>query len=39
MLNKIGGLARALYIVLAIMAGFVALGVHERGVGPCRRSA
>ena len=27
MLNKIGGLARALYIVLAIVAGFVALGV------------
>jgi len=26
MLNKIGGLARALYIVLAIVAGFVALG-------------
>jgi hypothetical protein len=25
MLNKIGGLARALYIVLAIVAGFVAL--------------
>lgn len=26
MLNKISGLARALYIVLAIVAGFVALG-------------
>ena len=26
MLNKIGGLARALYVVLAIVAGFVALG-------------
>ena len=26
MLNKIGGLARALYILLAIIAGFVALG-------------
>ena len=26
MMNKIGGLARALYIVLAIIAGFVALG-------------
>jgi hypothetical protein len=26
MLNKIGGLARAIYIVLAIVAGFVALG-------------
>jgi len=26
MLNKIGGLARALYILLAIVAGFVALG-------------
>ena len=26
MLKKIGGLARALYIVLAIVAGFVALG-------------
>ena len=26
MLNKIGGLARALYIVLAIVAGFVAMG-------------
>ena len=26
MLNKIGGLARALYIMLAIVAGFVALG-------------
>ena len=26
MLKKIGGLARALYIVLAIIAGFVALG-------------
>ena len=27
MLNKISGLARALYIVLAIVAGFVALGM------------
>src|SRR6476659_3610096 len=27
MLTKIGGLARALYIVLAIVAGFVALGM------------
>ena len=26
MLNKIGGLARSLYIVLAVSAGFVALG-------------
>ena len=26
MMNKIGGLARALYIVLAIVAGFVAMG-------------
>jgi len=26
MLNKIGGLARALYVVLAIVAGFVTLG-------------
>jgi hypothetical protein len=26
MLNKIGGLARAIYIVLAIVAGFVAMG-------------
>ena len=26
MLNKIGGLARALYILLAIVAGFVAIG-------------
>lgn len=26
MLNKIGGLARALYILLAIVAGFVAMG-------------
>jgi hypothetical protein len=26
MLNKIGGLARAFYIVLAIVAGFVAMG-------------
>ncbi len=26
MLNKIGGLARALYILLAVVAGFVALG-------------
>lgn len=29
MLNKIGGLARALYIVLAIVAGFVALGAMD----------
>ena len=29
MLNKIGGLARALYIVLAIVAGFVALGTMD----------
>ena len=29
MLNKIGGLARALYIVLAIVAGFVALGMMD----------
>ena len=27
MLNKIGGLARAIYIILAIVAGFVALGM------------
>ena len=27
MLNKIGGLARALYILLAIVAGFVALSM------------
>ena len=27
MLMKIGGLARALYIILAIVAGFVALGM------------
>ena len=26
MMNKVGGLARALYIVLAIVAGFVAMG-------------
>ena len=26
MLNKIGGLARAIYIVLAIVAGFIAMG-------------
>lgn len=26
MLNKIGGLARAIYIVLALVAGFVAMG-------------
>ncbi|NUS99998.1 MAG: hypothetical protein HOP96_03380 [Sphingomonas sp.] len=26
MMNKIGGLARAMYIVLAIVAGFVAMG-------------
>ena len=29
MLNKIGGLARALYILLAIVAGFVALGTMD----------
>ena len=29
MLNKIGGLARALYILLAIVAGFVALGTVD----------
>src|SRR5690348_6226886 len=29
MLKKIGGLARALYIVLAIVAGFVALGAMD----------
>jgi hypothetical protein len=29
MLNKISGLARALYIVLAIVAGFVALGMMD----------
>lgn len=29
MLKKIGGLARALYIVLAIIAGFVALGAMD----------
>ena len=29
MLNKISGLARALYIVLAIIAGFVALGAMD----------
>lgn len=29
MLNKIGGLARALYILLAIVAGFVALGAMD----------
>jgi hypothetical protein len=29
MLNKISGLARALYIVLAIVAGFVALGTMD----------
>ena len=29
MLNKIGGLARALYIVLAVVAGFVALGTMD----------
>lgn len=29
MLNKISGLARALYIVLAIVAGFVALGTVD----------
>ena len=26
MLKKVGGLARALYVLLAIVAGFVALG-------------
>ena len=29
MLNKIGGLARALYIVIAIVGGFVALGTMD----------
>ncbi len=29
MLKKIGGLARALYIVLALVAGFVALGMMD----------
>ena len=29
MLNKLSGLARALYIVLAIVAGFVALGAMD----------
>jgi hypothetical protein len=29
MLNKVSGLARALYIVLAIVAGFVALGAMD----------
>src|SRR6185295_13599228 len=29
MLKKIGGLARALYILLAIVAGFVALGAMD----------
>jgi hypothetical protein len=29
MLKKVGGLARALYIVLAIVAGFVALGMMD----------
>lgn len=29
MLNKVSGLARALYIVLAIVAGFVALGTMD----------
>ena len=28
MLKKIGGLARAIYILLAIVAGFVALGMR-----------
>ncbi|HKX91826.1 MAG TPA: hypothetical protein VJM15_05300 [Sphingomicrobium sp.] len=32
MLNKIGGLARALYILLAIVAGFVALGTMNVGL-------
>src|SRR3954469_14332602 len=29
MLNKIGGLARALYILLAVVAGFVAIGAMD----------
>ena len=29
MLNKVSGLARALYIVLAVVAGFVALGTMD----------
>ena len=29
MLNKIGGLARALYILLAVVAGFVVLGTMD----------
>ena len=29
MLTKIGGLARALYIILAIVAGFVALNMMD----------
>jgi hypothetical protein len=29
MLTKIGGLARALYIILAIVAGFIALGTMD----------
>lgn len=32
MLKKIGGLARAIYIVLAIVAGFVALGMINVGL-------
>jgi hypothetical protein len=32
MLNKIGGLARALYILLSIVAGFVALGTMNVGL-------
>ena len=32
MLKKIGGLARALYIVLAIVAGFVAIGMINVGL-------
>jgi hypothetical protein len=32
MLKKIGGLARALYIVLAIVAGFVAMGMINVGL-------
>ncbi len=49
MLKKIGGLARALYIVLAIVAGFVALGMMNvplvlvvlglvAGLGRCRET-
>src|SRR5262245_23465244 len=32
MLKKIGGLARALYILLAIVAGFVTLGAMDVGL-------